>query len=119
MFSKKAVAVLSTIIFVLIFSILSGVLLSIVSSSTRTMEAQTSHIKAFYASEAGLVYTAEALRRGKPVVDFNIPWTLTADSAGTVVQYKQVSLDVKSIPWGSSGLVAKQIHSNVSYGINW
>jgi type II secretory pathway component PulK len=61
--SQKGLAIVSMLIFVVMFSILASVLLSLVSSQTRLMEHYIRRIKGYYVAEAGAISAWDALRR--------------------------------------------------------
>lgn len=61
--SQKGLAIVSMLIFVVMFSILASVLLSLVSSQTRLMEHYIRRVKGYYVAESGAVCAWDALRR--------------------------------------------------------
>ena len=63
MLSKKAIAIVNMLIFVFIFTILSGIILVLVSSQARDLEASIRRTKAFYVAEAGSVAALENIRK--------------------------------------------------------
>ena len=64
MLSKKAIAIVNMLIFVFIFTILSGIILFLVSSQARDLESSIRRTKAYYVAEAGTVAALENLRKG-------------------------------------------------------
>jgi Tfp pilus assembly protein PilX len=68
--NKKGVILFIVLATILIIVLLSGVVLSIISSQSRLTHHKVSRIKAYYAGKAMMVYTFEKLRAGT--------WTLPA-----------------------------------------
>lgn len=81
MSGRRALAIVNMLIYVVLFTILSGVMLSIVSNQTRLMERRIREVKANYAVESAIVEYLDRIRRG--VVNPNaantttiaVPWT--------------------------------------------
>jgi len=61
---KKGTALFIVLAVLLIVVVLANVILSIVSSHSRSTHHQTSRIQAYYAAQAGMVYAMEKLRTG-------------------------------------------------------
>jgi len=65
---KKGVILFIVLATILVVAILSGVILSIISSQSRLTHHQVSRIKAFYAGKGMMNYTLEMLRKGNWVL---------------------------------------------------
>lgn len=61
---KKGIALFMVLATILIVVILSNIVLSIISSQSRLTHHEVNRIRAYYAAQAGLVYTMEKLRNG-------------------------------------------------------
>lgn len=89
MLGRKALAIINMLIYVVLFTIISGTMLSIVSSQTRLMEGRIRQIKGHFAAESALVEYMDRVRRGVVNPDvtqnltFSIPWNI--DASGGVV----------------------------------
>ena len=116
MFSQRALAIVNMLIFVIIFTILAGVLLSLVSSNTKLLEHDIRRTKALYAAQAGSVLALDALRRNAtfPVND-NLDWAYY-DLAGTGVIYKTVTMAGQP-GVGPSNTTA--VNATSDYTLNW
>jgi hypothetical protein len=64
--NKKGIVLFIVLATVLIIVILSGVILSIISSQSRLTHHQASRIKAYYAGKGIMNYALEMLRKGSP-----------------------------------------------------
>ena len=117
MFSRRALAIVNMLIFVIIFTILSGILLSLVSSNTRLMEHHIRRTKGYYAAEAGNVLALDALRRN-PAGPFptsnNVEWTY--DLSGNNIINKTVAM-ANQTGAGIGGTMVVNTTSN--YTLNW
>lgn len=107
--SRKALAIVNMLIFVVIFSILSGVVLSLVSSHSRIMESSIRRTKAYYVTEAGHVSRFESLRRGSAVFNPSVEWSFDP-STGAPSGYKSATVVSASLP---------NITSTCDYTVNW
>jgi hypothetical protein len=80
-FGRRALAIVNMLIYVVLFTILAGIMLTIVSSQTKFMERRIRQLKADYAAESAIVEYLDRIRRG--VVNPNasnsttiaVPWT--------------------------------------------
>lgn len=86
--SETAIALVNILIFTVIFVVLAGVLLSLLSSHTRYLESGVRRIKAQYATEAASVASLDALRRGAALSNVNVEWTY--DMSGNPSAYKTI-----------------------------
>jgi hypothetical protein len=111
---RKGLAIVNMLIFVVIFSILSGVVLGLLSSSTRDMEKSIRRTKGFYVAQAGIVYALDAMRlSGSLPAAINIPWT--HDSAGNVQTVKTVT----PVNAGPAIAGCTPISVTCDYTVNW
>lgn len=106
--TRKALAIVNMLIFVVIFSILSGVILALVSSHSRIMESSIRRTKGYYVAEAGHVSRFESLRRGSAFSNPSVEWSFNP-STGAPSGYKPASV-VYSSP---------NISSTCNYTVNW
>lgn len=112
-FSKRALAMLNVLIFVIIFTILSGVILALVSTHTRQMETNIRRIRANYVSEAGNVARFDAYRRGVAFSGPPVEWAF--DSAGNPTSTK-----TPTVVTGAGGIGGSTvINSTTNYTTNW
>ena len=115
MFSRRALAIVNMLIFVIIFTILSGILLSLVSSNTRLLEHHIRRTKAYYAAEAGNVLALDALRRSATFPTSNsVEWTY--DIGGSNIINKTVAM-ANQTGAGIGGTMVVNASSN--YTLNW
>jgi Tfp pilus assembly protein PilX len=61
---RKGIALFMVLATILVVVILCNIVLSIISSQSRLTHHEVSRIRAYYAAQAGLVYTMEKLRNG-------------------------------------------------------
>lgn len=106
--SRKALAIVNMLIFVVIFSILSGVVLTLVSSHSRIMESSIRRTKAYYVAEAGHVSRFESLRRGSVFSNPSVEWSFNP-STGNPSGYKPATV----------AYVSPNITSSCDYTVNW
>lgn len=106
--TRKALAIVNMLIFVVIFSILSGVILALVSSHSRIMESSIRRTKAFYVAEAGHVSRFESLRRGSAFSNPSVEWVFNP-ATGNPSGYKSASVAYAS----------PNITSTCDYTVNW
>jgi hypothetical protein len=113
---NKGLAIVNMLIYVVIFSILSGTILSLLSSSTRTLERDIRRTRGFYASQAATVMALDRMRQGSafPGGNINLPWS--HDMFGNIVAYKQVMLT--NAP-GAGVAGTMRVDSMCDYTINW
>lgn len=104
--SKKALAILNMLIFVFIFTIMAGIILSLVSSHTRLMERHIRRLKSFYVAQAGSVAALDQLRRtGAAAASYAVDWAY--DSGGSPISTKTATISV-AVP---------QVNSTCDYSI--
>ena len=114
MFSRRALAIVNMLIFVIIFTILSGILLSLVSSNTRLLEHHIRRTKGYYAAEAGNVLALDALRRSAAFPASNsVEWTYNL--GGSNIINKTVAMTQSG--GGPAGTTIVNTTSN--YTLNW
>jgi Tfp pilus assembly protein PilX len=81
MSGRRGLAIVNMLIYMVLFTILAGTLLTIVSSQTRLMERRIRQVKADYAAESAIVEYLDRIRRGvcNPAVanatTIAVPWT--------------------------------------------
>ncbi|MGE5279641.1 MAG: hypothetical protein ACM3L6_02710 [Deltaproteobacteria bacterium] len=82
---KRGLAIVTMLVFVVVFSILAASMLALASSSTRQIESDIRRIRAFYALDAAFSEAQNRLRNGVPETGvYNIPWGID-DATGAVV----------------------------------
>lgn len=106
--SRSALAIVNMLIFVVIFSILAGVTLALVSSHSRIMESSIRRTKAYYVAEAGHVARFESLRRGLPFSNPAVEWSFNP-STGAPSGNKTATVTY----------VSPNITSTCNYTVNW
>ena len=118
--SRRALAILNVLIFVLLFSIMSGIILTLVSSQTRLLEHHIRRIKGYYGAEAASVAAIDLLRRTgsmpNPFFPPAIDWTYDT-ATGNPASYKQGIVSPTSaipVPLGTLG-----INATFDYTGNW
>lgn len=113
--SRKALAMVNVLIFAMVFTILSGILLVLLASHSRHLEASIRRTKAQYAAEAGSVAALDALRRGAaPPSTVSVEWTYNA--SGSPVAYKTVQI-TNQTGGGINGTMLVNALGNYTY--NW
>ena len=95
----KGVALVTVLFFVLIFTLIAGALLGLMTNQVRITEHQIRRIKAYYTAQAGLWHAMEERRRGSTETmweitlhdEFNVPYTadisLTDNTLNSTVDY--------------------------------
>ncbi|MFH1692068.1 MAG: hypothetical protein ABIC68_05840 [Candidatus Omnitrophota bacterium] len=95
-------------IFVILFTMMTAVLLSVLSSHVRLMERHVRRLKAFYASQAASVAALDQYRRtGAAPASYTIDWS--HDLTGAVISTKNVAISVN----------APQVNSTCDYSITF
>ncbi len=113
--SKYGLAMLNMLIFVFLFTMFAGLILTLVSSHTRYMEDHVRGIKAFYIAEAGIVHAMESLRKGVAPVDQFVYWSFnpaTGNPTGTKTAILTITTNVP-MPWG----ITTEIQSHVDHTV--
>ena len=107
---KNALAIVNMLIFVVIFTVLAGVVLALVSSHTRLMESDIRRIKGYYASEAGTVAAIESLRKNPAaaVPSPSIEWTYSQATGNPDITKPQTVTHA-----------AGKINATFDYTMNW
>lgn len=112
--TERALAILSMLIFLIIFTMMSGILMSLLSSHTRMMEHYIRRTKGYYAAEAGSVAAYESMRSGGGPYDQQVDWLY--DLNGNPVIQKYVSV----YDTGAAGIGGStEIYSDLDYTLNW
>lgn len=113
MLSKKALAIVNMLIFVLVFTLLAGAMLSLISSHTKMIEADIRRIKGYYAAEATTVHAMDQARKGNPYYNPNIEWAY--DSSGNLVVSKNGTFTVQA-----GGIYGTSVvNATFDYRYNW
>ena len=112
---RQGLAIVNMLIYVVIFSILSGVVLATLSSSTRELEKNIRRTKALHLSQAAIVFAIDQLRLANtcPASAF-VDWNY--DLAGNSQGAKQITL-TSTAGAGPSGTM--QIDAATNYTFNW
>jgi len=118
-FIPSGLAMVNMLIFVIIFTVLSGIMMTVVSSSSRLLEQHVRRTKAYYAAEGAVVYAMDAARRSGVVrptpQDVNLPWTF--DSSGSILTVKTASVQSSATPIGP--ISTYEVNGTVNYQLNW
>lgn len=123
-FISRGLAMVNMLIFVIMFTVLSGVMMTVVSSSSRLLEQHVRRTKAYYQAEGAVVYAMDAARRsgwaGNWVVrptpqNVNLPWTF--DSSGSILTVKTASVQSSATPTGP--ISTYEVNGTVNYQLNW
>lgn len=116
MLNRRALAIVNLLLFTVMFTILSAVILMILSSHVKAMEHHIRGVKAFYATEAGVVVALDAMRRSVAVPgSVAVPWSHSL--AGGVLNTKPVTQAVSGVGVGISGTT--MVNSTCNYTFNW
>ncbi len=115
MLSKKALAIVNMLIFVFIFTILSGIILVLVSSQARDLESSIRRTKAFYVAEAGAVAALEDFRKNEstvivPIIDIDWSYSLTT---GAPIETKPA---IRTAVWNTTSW---ELNSSCNYTAGW
>lgn len=103
---RKGLALINMFVFVILFTMMAAVLLSVLSSHVNLMERHVRRIKAFYAAQAGSVAALDQYRRtGAAPASYTIDWS--HDSAGGVISTKNVVISI-NVP---------QVNSTCDYSV--
>jgi hypothetical protein len=122
--NRIGLAMVNMLIFVIIFTVLSGIMMTIVSSSTRLLERHIRRTKAFYLTEGAAVYAIDWARRsgwaGNWVVRpnfqaVNFPWVM--DSSGSPVIPKTAFATRSAAASGPNATY--QVNGTVNYQMVW
>ncbi len=93
---RRGLAIVSMLIFVVVFSLLAATMLGLMSSSTRQIEADVRRIRGWYAAEAANILAREVLRLEQPLAtSYAIPWSIDENS-GAVVGTTNVNVTTNS-----------------------
>ncbi len=103
------------LLFVIIFSILAGVILTLVSTQTRLMEEHIRRVKGYYVAESGAVAAIDSLRRGVAVSNPAVEW-LYDPVAGTTYRLKTPSVTNET---GAGIAMTTRINSSFDYSTGW
>lgn len=88
---KKGLALINMFIFVILFTMMATVLLSLLSSHVRLMERHVRRTKAFYAAQAGSVAALDQIHRtGAAAASYTIDWS--HDLTGAVISTRNVAV---------------------------
>jgi type II secretory pathway pseudopilin PulG len=113
--NRQGLAIVNMLIYVVIFSILSGVVLGVLSSSTRNLEQHIRRVKGYYVAEAGTVFAIDQLRRnGTFPASFNVEWNYNLAGSPTVTKTMTFSNLSGAHPSG-----AMLINSSSDFTLNW
>jgi len=122
--TSSGLAMVNMLIFVIMFTVLSGVMMTVVSSSSRLLEQHVRRAKAYYAAEGAAVYAMDWARRNggagnyviRPVVGpGNMPWSF--DPSGNILTLKAASFSSSASATGPSSTY--QLNGSVNYQLNW
>ncbi|MEK7849494.1 MAG: hypothetical protein AAB213_01540 [Candidatus Omnitrophota bacterium] len=114
--TRRALALVNVLLFVLIFTILAGITLTIVSSQTRLMETYIRRVKGYYVAESGAVAAFDSLSRGEAITIPNVEWIY--DSATGVPTAWRTPYSITSEP-GSGVFGTTRINSTFNYSTSW
>jgi len=123
-FLKNGLAMVNMLIFVIMFTVLSGILMTVVSSSSRLLEQHVRRTKAYYAAEGAAVYAMDWARRNggagnyviRPTVGPGVmPWSF--DPSGNVLAVKTATFASSASTTGPSSTY--QLNGTVNYQLNW
>lgn len=114
--TRRALALINVLLFVLIFTILAGITLTIVSSQTRLMETHIRRVKGYYVAESGAVSAFDSLSRGEAISIPSVEWTY--DSAtGVPTSWRTPSSLTSEPDWGAYSVT--RINSTFNYSTSW
>ena len=114
--TRRALALINVLLFVLIFTILAGITLTIVSSQIRLMETHIRRVKGYYIAESGAVAAFDSLSRVEAITIPSVEWTY--DSATGVPTSWRTPSSITSEP-GSGVLGTTRINSTFNYSTSW
>ena len=120
-------AMVNMLIYVVIFTILSGAVMTVSSSRTRLLEEHVRRTKAYYLAEGAAVYAMDQARRSGnafsgyvfmrpfPIGGHPMIWTTRGD--GTAWIYKGANVATSAAATGPSSTF--QVNGSVDYFLNW
>lgn len=123
-FIPRGLAMVNMLIFVIMFTILSGIMMTVVSSSGRLLEQHVRRTKAYYLTEGAVVYAMDFARRSggagnwviRPIMSpGNMPWSF--DSSGNVLAVKPAPIQSTAAATGPGSTY--QLNGSVIYTLNW
>ncbi len=123
-FFLSGLAMVNMLIFVIMFTVLSGIMMTVVSSSSRLLEQHVRRKKAYYPTEAAVIYAIDAARRGgwagsyviRPTPqNVNVPWSF--DPSGNPLTVKTATVLSSATATGPS--TTFQVNGSVNYQLNW
>ncbi|MFH0940657.1 MAG: hypothetical protein V1840_02235 [Candidatus Omnitrophota bacterium] len=114
--TRRALAIINVLLFVLIFTILAGITLTIVSSQTRLMETHIRRVKGYYVAESGAVAAFDSLSRGEAIATPSVEWTYDAVS-GTPTAWRTPT-SITSEP-GAGVFGTTRLNSTFNYSASW
>jgi hypothetical protein len=125
---SNGLAMVNMLIFVIMFTVLSGVMMTVVSSSSRLLEQHVRRAKAYYAAEGAAVYAMDWARRNggagnyviRPVVGpGSMPWSF--DPSGNILTPKTAIFSSSEFATGPSSTyqLNGSVNGSVNYQLNW
>ncbi len=115
MSSSRGLAIVNVLVFTILFTILAGSLLVLVSSHTILMEDTIRRTKAFYVAEAGYVHAMDLVKVGLPPTNPQVEWSVDGVS-GATLSYNTPAVEV----FPGAGLNGSMlINSTCDYTPNW
>ncbi len=116
--SAKALAILNMLIFVVVFTMMAGIILTLVSSQTKLMEHHIRRIKGYYGAEAAAVAAIDLLRRtgtmSNPYTPPPVDWTYDT-ATGNPMLYKS-GIVRPTASWVPDSVA---LNASFDYTVNW
>ena len=114
--TRRGLAIINMLLFVLIFTILAGITLTIVSSQTRLMETYIRRVKGYYVAESGAVAAFDSLSRGEALPSPSVEWSFDP-SSGVPTGWRQpvpITSEAAAGPFATT-----RINSSFNYSASW
>ncbi|MFA5039792.1 MAG: hypothetical protein WC732_08975 [Candidatus Omnitrophota bacterium] len=122
---RTGLAMVNMLIFMIVFTILSGIVMTIASSSTRSLESHIRRNKAYFASEGAIVLVIDGARRSISNItglaaplssNVPIPWSFT--TAGTLAASKNVFV-TRANATAPMPTTIYRVNGSMNYSQNW
>ena len=113
--TRRALALINVLLFVIIFTILAGIILTIVSSQVRLMETYIRRVKGYYVAESGAVAAFDSLSRAEAITNQTIDWAYDTVN-GNPISWRKTSFITRE---DIGGIYGNRINSSFNYTSSW
>lgn len=116
---RRGLAIVNMLIFVIVFSLLAGTMLGLMSSSTRQVEANVRRIRGWYATEAANIIAVDRMRKNQAVAaSLAMPWSIDPGT-GAVVGSTGVNVTTGAAGAGAYWVGILALNTTSGYASVW